>query len=264
MSFPMHTRFTQLHERGSLLLLANAWDAASAALWERAGASAIGTSSAAMAWACGYADGGCLPQASLLERIRDMVRVTSVPLSIDLEDGYSDAPDAVASLVRSVAELGVAGINLEDGAGAPERLEAKIRSIRKALQGQPLFINARSDVYLRGIASGMAAVEMTVARLARYREAGADGAFVPCIRDLDEIAAIADAVPMPLNVMVVPGLPAIEALRQAGVRRVSAGPSLFLQTFGEGLNLTQRFLAGDLRDPPTGTPGYAELNAMFA
>lgn len=259
-----HARFLALHRAASPLLIANAWDAASAALWEHAGAPAIGTSSAAMAWACGHADGGTLPRAALMDKVREIVRVTTVPVSIDIEDGYSDDPAEVAALVAEVAAAGAVGINLEDGADAPELLAAKLRAIRGALDGQPLFVNARTDVYLRGMADGEAAVAMTLERLALYAAAGADGAFVPCIADLGQIAAVAAGTAMPLNVMAMPGLPPLAALREAGVSRISAGEGVFQHAFAAGLDAVRGFLGGDTaRRLDTAVP-YGELNALFA
>lgn len=257
------SRFSELHRAPSPLLIANAWDAVSTVLWQRAGAPAIGTSSAAMAWACGYADGGALPVEALLHQVRSIVRVASVPVSIDLEDGYSDDPHAVAALVEQVAAVGAVGINLEDGAGRPEALVEKIQAIREALGGTPMFINARTDVYLRGLASGRDAPDMAIHRLSRYRDAGADGGFVPGMVDIQDIAEVAGKVPMPLNVMAVPGMPTLQALREAGVRRISAGPGLFQHTFGAGVDGVEGFLAGDFSGTPRAGMEYANLNRLF-
>ena len=164
----LHEQFVALHQGPSPLLLANAWDAASARLWQEAGAKAIATTSAAVAWARGYADGGALPREVLLDSLRDVVRVTSVPVTADVEDGYGDDPESVASFIAEVAATGAVGINLEDGGAAPEQLAAKIRAIRARLSGTPLFINARTDVYLRGMATGDAAIAMTIERLRLY------------------------------------------------------------------------------------------------
>lgn len=259
----VHARFLELHRGPAPLLIANAWDAASAALWQQAGAPAIGTSSAALAWSCGYADGGALPSEALLHQVRAIVRVARVPVSVDIEGGYSDDPAAVAALAREVAEAGAVGINLEDGDGDPALLEEKIRAIRAA-PGAPLFVNARTDVYLRGLAEGDAAVAMAIERLSRYRDAGADGGFVPGIRALDQIAAIASSVPLPLNVMAVPGLPRPSELAGAGVRRISAGAALFEHAFAAGSRAAARFLEGDFSLSLRDGLDYGDLNRLFA
>ncbi|KGQ20565.1 PEP phosphonomutase-like enzyme [Lysobacter dokdonensis DS-58] len=259
----MHDRFLALHHADTPLLIANAWDAASTALWQHAGAQAIGTSSAALAWACGYADGGPLDHDALIGKVREITRVARVPVSIDFEDGYSDDPAQVAAYVRELSSLGVVGINLEDAGWSPDLLVAKIEAIRGAMGGTPFFINARTDVYLRGMAKGEAAVAMTNERLARYATAGASGVFVPGLADLQEIAAVASATSLPLNVMIVPGLAPLDELHRAGVRRVSAGINLFQHAFAAGLQAARAFLGGDVTRSFDRPMTYDELNALF-
>ena len=136
-------RFRDLHRQG-LLRLANAWDAGTARLIEQRGAAAVATTSAGLAWAQGYADGDRLDPDVLLQAVSRIARVIRVPLTVDVEGGYSDDPDSVAALVLRVVHAGAAGINLEDGAGAPDLLAAKIRAICEACvaQGADVFIHA--------------------------------------------------------------------------------------------------------------------------
>ena len=260
----LHDRFVALHHTDTPLLLSNAWDAASARLWQELGATAVATSSAAVAWSRGHADGGALPRAELLDSLRAIVRVTSVPVSIGIEDGYSDDPDAVAALVAEVVAAGAVGINLEDGEGTPELLAAKIAAIRGRLAGSAVFINARTDVYLRGLAAGDAAVDETIARLALYGKASADGGFVPGLADVDAARAIAARVDVALNVMAIPGLPPIAALHAAGVRRISTGPALFKLAYGAANDAARAFLGGDQAPLHRPTLDYNAMNAMFA
>ena len=263
MNHAMHARFRALHHDGAPLLIANAWDAASTALWQHAGAPAIGTSSAALAWACGYADGGKLDRDALMHKVREIVRVATVPVSIDLEDGYSDDADAVAALIVEIANAGVVGINLEDGGGAPALLVAKLEAARRALGDTPMFINARTDVYLRGMASGAEAVAMTLDRLGTYSRAGADGAFVPGLANAGAIAAVVAGTALPLNVMLVPDLPPLPELTALGVRRVSAGIALFQHAYAAGLRATRAMLAADTTAQLDSAMDYGALNAMF-
>lgn len=266
MTVPSHTQFFALHTQPSPLLLPNAWDAASAALFQRAGARAVATSSAALAWSLGYADGSTLPRQELLAAVARIQRVLSVPLSVDLEDGYSDCARQVADLVVDLAHLGVAGINLEDGAQPPHLLVEKLAACRRALGENALFINARTDVYLRGLASGEAALDLTVKRAQAYHVAGADGLFVPGLSRIEDAAFIAAHTAMPLNLMLLPELPSIAALFAAGVRRFSAGPANFLLAYGHTFTATAALLeaqhaqgvfAGSALD-------YAEVNALFS
>lgn len=261
----MHTPFVALHRQKRPLLLPNAWDAASARLWQEAGAVAVGTSSAAVAWSRGYADGGALPHAELLSSLAGIVRVASIPVTADIEDGYSDDPQAVAKLAIEIAAAGAVGINLEDGGGAPGRLAEKIVAIRRRLGSVPLFINARTDVYLRGLASGEEAVAMTIERLSAYRDAGADGGFVPGLASVEDAATIASAVPsLALNLMAIPGLPPVDALAAAGVRRISAGPALFKAAFGTGVAAVRAYLMGNFAPAFANPLDYGRLNELFA
>jgi 2-methylisocitrate lyase-like PEP mutase family enzyme len=233
--------FKELHYTSSPLMLANVWDAPSAALVAAEGAKAVGTSSASMAWSLGYPDGGALPRVELLAAVRRILRVIAVPLTVDIEDGYSDDPTEVADLVVALYHAGACGINLEDGAGSPDLLVRKIAAIRKALNGSMIFINARTDVYLRGMASGDTAVNLTIDRLRAYQEAGADGAFVPGLWDVAATERIVKAVRLPLNLMTLPGPATIDALAAAGVRRFTLGPALFQAAYGLSRKLARAF-----------------------
>lgn len=240
-----HTLFKALHSGPAILVLPNAWDAASTVLLQFDGAAAIATSSSAVAWSLGYADGGSLPRDELLGAIRRIMRVARVPVSVDMEDGYGDDPVQVAELVAEVALCGVAGINLEDGAGSAQLLVAKIAAIRHALAGQPLFINARTDVYLRGLAGTSGpegAIRLCVERLNGYQQAGADGAFVPGMSTVANVAKLAPQIGMPLNLMSITNLAPIAELTAAGVRRISAGGALFQTTYGYMRDRAKRFL----------------------
>lgn len=259
------TPFHALHTGPQALVLPNAWDAASAALFQRAGAPAVATSSAALAWSLGYPDGGALPRQELLSAIRRMLRVLDIPLSVDLEDGYGDAAEAVTTLVAEVANMGVAGINLEDGTKEPQLLAGKIAASRQALGNTPLFINARTDVYLRGLASGSDAVAMTLERARVYRAAGADGLFVPGLSTTEDATALSDAIAMPLNLMLLPGMPSIPTLFAAGARRFTAGPANFLTAYSNVHSIAQELLAEHrVSGLFAQTVSFDSMNALFS
>lgn len=237
-------RFRALHAPGELLVLANVWDAASARLSEEAGAKAIATSSASLAWSHGYADGQTLPSSVLLNAVAKILRVVSIPVSVDSEAGYSDDPVAVADYAAQLVDMGVAGINLEDGRVAPDLHARKIEAIksRAARMGGDLFVNARTDVYLLKLAEGEAALTETLARAKRYGEAGADGIFVPFVKEAETIAALARAIALPLNILAVPGVPDVAALKVAGVRRLSTGAGPGRAAYGAAMRATRRLL----------------------
>ena len=237
--------FRALHHDDDVLLLPNAWDAASAAIFRQLGARAIATTSAGLAWACGFADGDVLPRENLLFAVREIKRVIGdVPLSVDIEGGYSDEPQAVGDLVERLVDLGVAGINLEDAGRESAILAGKIEAIARRCRGsgKDVFVNARCDVYLRELASGDEAVRETVARGKVYADAGADGLFVPGLDDVRAMAAVARDVAIPLAVFAVAGLPSARELFAAGVRRLSAGESLAGLAYGAAREAAAAFL----------------------
>jgi 2-methylisocitrate lyase-like PEP mutase family enzyme len=255
--------FRRLHAPGQLLLLPNAWDAGSARVIEACGALAIATTSAGVAWAHGYPDGNALPTAALTAAVSEIVRVLSVPLTVDMEGGYSADPRAVGDAVAAVVEAGAAGINIEDGAEPPEALCAKVAAVRAAAGGD-LFINVRTDVYLRRLAAPERAAHETAERGRRYQDAGANGLFVPGLRDAAAIRAIAEGVPLPLNVMVVPELPPVATLRELGVRRLSAGSNVAEAAYGLARRAAAQLLEEGRYDTllePAIT--YGEMNALF-
>jgi 2-methylisocitrate lyase-like PEP mutase family enzyme len=259
--------FRSLHEGPGLLLLPNAWDAGSARLIESLGAKAMATTSAGLAWSQGYPDGNALPGDQLIAATRAIVRAIRVPLSIDIEAGYSDDARAVARLVVNILNVGAVGINIEDGVGTPDLLCKKIGAVREgaAHAGVDLFINARTDVYLRAIAAADAAVEEVIDRAARYHAAGCDGLFVPGLSQEEAMAAIAAAIaPMPLNVMAVPGLPSVDVLQRQGVRRVSAGSAIAQAALSCTHRLAEGFLAGTMGGMFSALEEYGAMNTLFA
>jgi 2-methylisocitrate lyase-like PEP mutase family enzyme len=258
--------FRNLHRGPGLLLLPNAWDAVSARLIESLGAQAIATTSAGLAWSRGYPDGNALPEDQLIAAIRDIARVIRVPLTVDIEAGYSDDPAAVARLVARVLAVGAVGINIEDGERSPDLLCKKIAAIRdQAHSGAEVFINTRTDVYLRGIARGEAATAEVIRRASRYHAAGCDGLFVPGLATADAMAAIAAAIaPMPLNIMAVPNLPPMDTLEKSGVRRLSAGSSIAQAAIGRTSHLVSSFLAGTMSGMFDASADYGAVNRLFA
>lgn len=251
--------FKELHHGSDVLVLANVWDAGSARVAVACGAKAVATSSGAVAWAHGFADGEKLPPQLALATVREIARVAGVPITVDLEAGYGD----VGGIIRDAVDSGAVGCNLEDGGDAPEDFARKIEAAKKSA-GDDIFVNARTDVYLRAIATGEAAVAETLRRAKLYRDAGADGIFVPGVVEERAIAELAAAAGLPLNVLVRKNLPPISKLRTLGVKRVSAG-----STIGAAALAFARRAMKELLDDGTygalyaDTFTHAELNALF-
>lgn len=260
--------FRKLHTGAEILVLPNAWDGASAAILADAGAKAVATSSAAVAWAHGYPDGDALPRERVLATIEAAARAAGdKPLTADIEGGYTDDLGELAEVIGQVIAAGAVGINLEDGQRDPALHAQKIAAARKAADaaGIPLFINARTDVYLKGLAEGHAAYAEVVQRAERYRDAGADGVFVPGPKDGDLIGRLADAIALPLNVMLLPGLAAAERLQALGVRRLSSATAPFRAAYAPLAKAAAEFLEnGEASAWAAGGEGLANLNQRFA
>jgi 2-methylisocitrate lyase-like PEP mutase family enzyme len=268
-------RFHRLHDSGELLVLPNAWDAASARVIEQAGARAIATTSAGMAWSLGYADGERLPLDELLAACARICRVVSVPVSVDIERGYAQTTEQVGAVAAALIDLGVVGVNIEDGtvAGsavltAPHVLGDRIAAIRSVAEraGVPLFINARTDTYFVPNDDPVARVEETVRRARQYVEAGADGIFVPGITDLREMADVASRIGRPLNIYAgFAGVPPIAELRRAGVRRVSLGCGPLQALMAHTRRIAREVLEQGSYAAMTGEMlSAAEANQLFA
>lgn len=220
------------HLDDGILRLPNAWDAASAAIIEHAGADVIATSSIGIAASLGRASGRALTRGEMIDAVARIAAAVDVPVSADMEHGYGDDADAVAETVRRVVEVGAVGVNLEDGerGEAPglrsiEHHAAVIEGARSAAAavGIPVVINARTDVFWLGVGPERDRVGRAVERGNAYLAAGADCVFVPGVTDRDRIAALVDGLDGPLNVLGGHGAPDISALADLGVARVSVG-----------------------------------------
>jgi 2-methylisocitrate lyase-like PEP mutase family enzyme len=255
--------FAALHAGPDVLVLPNAWDAGSARVIGAAGAKAIATSSAAVAWANGYPDGEALPFDILLNTVREIARLVSIPITADIEAGYVQEDSSVVDNVQYVVDAGAVGINIEDGTGSPDLLSEKIAAIKKVL-GDDVWVNARTDVYLAGLAEGEAAYEETVRRAHLYRAAGADSIFIPMAVDEKVLARFVKAIDAPLNSLAWKGLPPAARLKEIGIRRLSAGSGVAKISLNHTFAIAKAFLSDGASEPftePLLMPGG--LNAMM-
>lgn len=251
------TAFEALHHQDVPLLLPNAWDHASAAALARAGFPAVATTSLGVAASAGLRDGAGNTRAATSALARTLGGGPFL-LSVDAEDGYAEEPEQVAAFARELAETGVVGINLEDGRADgtltdPARHAEKIAAVKRAVP--ELFVNARTDTHWLGVHA-----DETMSRLAQYREAGADGVFVPGIADTKQIAAIVQAVDAPLNVLYRPGGPSLTELADLGVRRVSLGSLLYRVALGAVLDAVEAIRWG--RPVSLRCPSYQDIQEL--
>lgn len=232
--------FHLLHAGPRALLLPNIWDVVSARIVEQAGYSAIATSSAAVAWALGYADGERISREEMAAVVTRIVRHVTVPVTADMEAGYGSRPEDAAATARAVVTTGAVGMNLEDAAaGATELLDQalQVERIQAAVEaataaGVPIVLNARTDVFLRQIGEPASRVDHAVRRLNAYREAGAASLFAPGLKDADTIRVLAREVRGPLNILGGPGAPSVPELERLGVKRVSLGAGVMRAALG--------------------------------
>jgi 2-methylisocitrate lyase-like PEP mutase family enzyme len=230
-------RFAALHVKGAPLLLYNAWDAGSAQAILDAGAKAIATSSWAVAEAQGYRDGEAIPVELVEQIVARIAGTIDVPVTVDFEGGYSDDDQVLAANVFRLLALGVVGMNFEDrvvkgvGLYAVDRQAHRIAAIRDAAdkQGVNLFINARTDVFLGQQGNPAQSVGDALERAKAYASAGASGFFIPGLQDAALIGRICDGTALPVNVMVMDGVPSNERLSTLGVARISYGPIPYIR-----------------------------------
>ncbi len=223
--------FYLLHHKQKPLIIGNAWNVKSAQLIEQNGYDAIGTSSGAISNSLGYEDGEKIPFSELLYIIQRIKASTNIPLSVDMERGYTDNLTELVENIQKLVDIGIAGINLEDAQGEEIYLK-KLNSIKDHLErtNQKLFINARTDGFLQKVESPL---ETTIKRAKLYQDAGADGLFVTGVSDASIIKEIADATSLCLNVVGTPKLSSIKTLSECGVRRISMAVFPYKATYNE-------------------------------
>jgi 2-methylisocitrate lyase-like PEP mutase family enzyme len=252
--------FHALHRPGDPLVLPNAWDFASAASLVRAGFRAIGTTSLGVAAAAGLPDAQGRTRAETYALARRLSRLGCL-LTVDIEGGFSDHPDDVARLAFDLASAGAVGVNIEDGRSDGSladvgRQQDLIRAMKRRVPH--LFLNARTDTYW--LRPDDPDIEETVARVRAYRDAGADGVFVPGLAAPEDIRQVVAATDAPLNVLFHPGRLSVPSLAELGVGRISTGSLLFRAALGAAV-ATARAVArgGDAR--PDG-PSYGDVVAL--
>ncbi len=266
------TIFRALHSGPEILVLPNVWDVASARLVEDSGYQAIATTSAGIAFSLGYPDGQKISREEMLASIARIVRAVKVPVSADVEAGYGDKPEDAALTARAVVEAGAVGVNLEDATGDPERplvdLPLQLEKIQTVMEtarelNVPLVLNARTDLYLLEVGDADKRYDEALERLQAFRDAGADCAFLPGVRDRETIRRMVADLGFPLNILAGPGSPSVPELHKLGVARVSLGSGPMRAAMG-----VLRRLADELKTRGTyaameGAPSHPEMNRLF-
>lgn len=255
-----------LHQGPELLILPNAWDCASARIFELAGFPAIATTSAGIAFSLGFADGQRISREEMLAVVRRIAACVDVPVTADLEAGYGDAAQTASALI----EAGAVGLNLEDmegGALVEVRCQVeRIKTIRRIGEQSrvPIVINARTDIYLANLGEPESRFERACERLMAYCAAGADCLFVPGVSDEGLIRSLVGTLACPVNILAGVGVPPLKRLHELGVARVSVGSGIARAALG-----TVRRIAVELRamgaygEMFDGAIPYPELNRLL-
>jgi len=265
-------QFRQLHRGPGVFILPNAWDVASARIFEDAGFPAIATTSAGIAFSLGYPDGQRIPREEMLARIGRIARAVQVPVTADIESGYGSSPEDAARTTRELIQAGVVGMNLEDGSGNPDRplidLQLAIEKVRAARQAAvqmraQIWINARTDVYLLPGGNPDADYSEALRRLVAFREAAADSVFAPGLKDADTIGRLVKAVECPLNILGGVGTLSIPELAKLGVTRVSVGSGPMRATLGLLRRVAEELKTSGTYSTMEGAVPHAEMNKLL-
>jgi 2-methylisocitrate lyase-like PEP mutase family enzyme len=226
--------FHALHVKGDPVVLYNIWDPGTAKIVAGAGAKALATGSHPVASAFGFADGEKIPLELALDNFRRIVAATDLPVTMDLEGGYGVDAGIVAATMTAAISAGAIGFNFEDQiVGTANLHDIPVQSKRVAAavgaakaSGIPAFVNARTDLFIKATRDthDEALVAKAVERAKAYADAGADGFFAPGLADERLIGKLVEAVPLPVNIIALPGVPPKETLASLGVARISWGP----------------------------------------
>jgi 2-methylisocitrate lyase-like PEP mutase family enzyme len=265
-------QFRQLHRGPGVLILPNAWDVASARIFEDAGFPAIATTSAGIAFSLGYPDGQRIPREEMLARVGRIVRAVQVPVTADVESGYGSTPEDVAKTTRELIQAGAVGMNLEDAGVRPDQplgdLQLAVEKIKAAREAAmqmraQIVVNGRTDVYLLPGGNPDADYAETLRRVVAFREAGADCVFVPGLKDAETIERLLNAVGCPLNILAGIGTPSIPELAKLGVARVSVGSGPMRATLGLLRRVAEELRGTGTYEALDGAVSYADVNKML-
>jgi 2-methylisocitrate lyase-like PEP mutase family enzyme len=227
------TDFLDLHRPGDPLLMPNPWDAGSARVLASLGFRALATTSAGFANTLGRPD-GAVTRDEALAHAAALVAAVDVPVSADLENCFADDPHGVAKTVRKAVGAGLAGCSVEDATKddadpiyhaslAAERVAAAVDAA-----GHGFVVTARAENFLHGRPD----LADTIARLQRFQEAGAHVLYAPGLTTVEQIRAVVSSVDRPVNVLALPGAPAVAQLAELGVARISVGSGFALAALG--------------------------------
>ena len=263
--------FRALHRGPPLLLMANAWDAVSARIFEAEGFAAVATTSGGVSWALGYADGEAAPWDEVVGQTARIARAVSVPVTADIEAGFGATPEAVGRSITDIIGAGAVGVNLEDGMSGPtpirpvEDAVARIGAAREAARaaGVPIVINARTDLYLKQIGNEASRFDEAVARGKAYLAACADCFYPITLRDSATIGRLVKALGAPININVRAGYPSVAELEALGVARVTTATQITLMALATTRQIAREIKTTGRFDAINPAIGHPEIQQLF-
>jgi 2-methylisocitrate lyase-like PEP mutase family enzyme len=264
--------FRALHRGPRLLLMANAWDAVSARIFEAEGFAAVATTSGGVSWAIGYPDGEAAPWDEVVEQTARIARAVAVPVTADIEAGFGATPEAVSRSIADIIRAGVVGVNLEDGLPGPTPMRtvddavARIRAAREAARaaGVPIVINARTDLYIKNIGDEASRFDEAVARGRAYLAAGADCFYPITLRDSGTIGRLVQALNAPVNINVRAGWPSVAELEALGVARVTTATQITLMALATTRQIAREIKTTGRFDAINPAIAHPEMQQLMA
>jgi 2-methylisocitrate lyase-like PEP mutase family enzyme len=261
--------FRKLHESGCFVI-PNPWNVGTARYLQGLGFKALATTSAGVAHAQGYPDGG-LSRDAALAHYRELADAADVPLNADFENGFADDPDGVAENVTRAIATGIAGLSIEDSpndGSTPlydfEASVARVKAARRAIDraGGDVVFTARAENFIRGVPD----LDDTIKRLKAYKDAGADCLYAPGIKTREQIEKVVQAAaPKPVNFLASGAFGLTVAdLAALGVRRISVGGSLARAAMAAFIRTASEIAKDGTFDGFAGLITNAELNEFFA
>lgn len=243
--------FKSLHHNDKILVLPNVWDPLGARLLESLGYNAVATASASIAFSNGYADGENIPFRDLISILKKIVESVKIPVTADIESGYASNIITLEENIKQLIDTGISGINIEDSLHDDSNMVSvktqyeKINCIRNTAikMGVSIFINARTDVYIK--ANHLSAEEKLSEAIQRgkaYKDAGADGFYPIVLKEKESMKNIVQEVGLPVNVLLIPGIPDFEILQTIGIARVSLGPGFLKIAINAMKNIAEKLL----------------------
>lgn len=264
----------QLHHNRELLVLPNVWSPLGAHLLEDLGYKAVATASASIALSNGYHDGENIPFEDVLSILQKIVKSVDIPVTADVESGYAKNNKELKENIKKLIDTGIAGINFEDSKHDQQKLfkkeeqAEKINLIKKTVSemGSSLFINARTDVFIKGNnLSKEEKISEAIERGKLYKDAGADCFYPIFLKEKESIQTVIKEVSLPVNILILPGIPDFSTLKEIGVARISLGPGLLKYAVNSLKNIAQKLLDHEGMEEITTNPVTTDyLNQLIS